>query len=94
MRGVIKKKEKFLVDIEELAAALHNMLSIETRERVGPLHIYKKKKTRQPQPSVEGNTSMQDSSQKPQESIECKEPKESQPKEVEQSSTQENNSSK
>jgi len=93
MRRVIRKKEEFLVDIEELASAIHNMLSTESRERIGPMHIYRKKKTKQPQPPI-GGQSVQDSSQKPQESIECKEPKELRPKETEQSSTQENISTK
>ncbi len=90
MRRVIRKKEKFIVDIEELASALHNMLSTESRERIGPMHIYRKKKTKQSQPPIEGSQTVQDSNQKSQESIECKESKEPQPEEVEQSSTQEN----
>lgn len=94
MRRVIRKKEEFVVDIEELASALHNMLSTESRERIGPMHIYRKKKTKQVQPPLVASQSVQDSPQKTQESIECKEPKELQPKEAEQSSTPENTSSK
>lgn len=94
MRRVIRKKEAFLVDIEELASALHNMLSIESRERVGPKHIYKKKKTKQPQPPIETNESVQASSQKSQETIECKEPKELGSADVKQPSSQNNTPTK
>jgi hypothetical protein len=36
MRGEIRKREGILIDEEDLGRAIHDMLSIEARERVGP----------------------------------------------------------
>ena len=58
MRKVIRKRESFLVDIEDLATALQNMLSTESRERIGPMKIHRKKKTSRSQPAHEEKTAM------------------------------------
>lgn len=46
IRRLIRKNEGILIDPEDLAAALHQMLSTEARERIGPMRIYKRRKTR------------------------------------------------
>ena len=46
IRRIIRKREGFIIDVEDLGSTIHNMLSTETRERVGPLHIYWKKKSK------------------------------------------------
>jgi len=44
IRRDIRRREGILVDEEELAQAIHDMFSIETRERIGPLKIRRKQK--------------------------------------------------
>lgn len=46
MRRDIRKREGILIDEEDLGRALHDMLSVEARERVGPLKIRRKRKAR------------------------------------------------
>lgn len=44
IRRDIRRREGLLVDEEELAAALHDMLSAEAREQMGPMRIRRKRK--------------------------------------------------
>jgi hypothetical protein len=53
IRGEIRKPEGSLTDEEDLATAIHDMLSTEARERIGPLKIRRKRQTR-PAPAAEG----------------------------------------
>lgn len=45
IRRLIRKKEGFLVDPEDLAKSIHEMLSLEAREQIGPLKIRRKRRT-------------------------------------------------
>jgi predicted type IV restriction endonuclease len=45
IRREIRRKEGVLIDVEELGASLHSMLSVEAREEIGPLKIRKSRKT-------------------------------------------------
>jgi predicted type IV restriction endonuclease len=47
VRREIRRKEGILIDSEDLAAAIHGMLSPEAREQIGPLRI-RRRKTRTP----------------------------------------------
>ncbi len=47
IRREIRRNEGLLIDSEDLAAALHGMLSLETREQMGPVKI-RRRKTRTP----------------------------------------------
>jgi predicted type IV restriction endonuclease len=46
LRRDIRRKEGILVDEEDLAQAIHDMFSIEAREKIGPLKIRRKHKPR------------------------------------------------
>lgn len=46
IRREIRKREGFLVDEEDLAAAIHGMFTAEAREHMGPLKIRRRPKTR------------------------------------------------
>jgi hypothetical protein len=48
MRREIRRKEGLAVDEEDLAKALHDMLSVEAREVIGPMKIRRQRATRQP----------------------------------------------
>lgn len=43
IRREIRKEEGLLIDIEDLAAAIHKMLSAEAREQIGPFKVRKKR---------------------------------------------------
>jgi len=59
IRRTIRRKEGPLVDEEDLGRAIHDMFSIETREKIGPLKIRRKRKAKEkeaaPAASVEGS---------------------------------------
>lgn len=44
IRREIRKQNGVLIDTEDLARTIHNMLSVEAREGIGPMKIYKKSK--------------------------------------------------
>lgn len=44
IRREIRRREGTLIDVEELGASLHEMLSIESREEIGPMKIRKSRK--------------------------------------------------
>jgi len=46
IRREIRKREGMLIDEEDLASAIHAMFSIETRERIGPARVLRKRKSR------------------------------------------------
>jgi len=46
VRREIRKNERLLIDEEDLAKAIHEILSVEARERIGPLRIHRKRKPR------------------------------------------------
>ena len=46
IRRSIRKNEGILIDPEDLAKAIHEMLSTEARERIGPVRVRRKRKTR------------------------------------------------
>jgi len=48
MRREVRKREGLAIDEEDLAKALHDMLSIESREVIGPLKIRRQRAPRQP----------------------------------------------
>jgi len=48
MRREIRRKEGLAVDEEDLAKALHEMLSVDAREIIGPLKIRRTRAARQP----------------------------------------------
>ena len=48
MRREIRRKEGLGVDEEDLAKSLHDMLSVEAREVIGPLKIRRQRSARQP----------------------------------------------
>jgi len=50
IRRELKKSTGLLADLETLATALHNMFSVETRERIGPMRIRRGKAQRKPKP--------------------------------------------
>lgn len=45
LRRDIKKREKLSIDEEDLATAIHSMMSVEAREQMGPLRIRRRRKT-------------------------------------------------
>lgn len=47
IRRTIRRKEGPLVDEEDLGRAIHDMFSIETREKIGPLKIRRKRKAKE-----------------------------------------------
>jgi len=47
IRRDIRKREDLLVSVDDLGRAIHGMLSVEARERIGPLKIRKKKRARE-----------------------------------------------
>ena len=49
IRREIRRRHGIVIDQEDLAAAIHNMLSTEVREQIGPLKIRRRRK---PQPRV------------------------------------------
>lgn len=52
IRREIRKKEGIMIDEEDLAKAIHEMFSAETREQIGPMKIRRKRKikeTKQPE---------------------------------------------
>ncbi len=53
IRREIRKREDLLIDEEDLATAIHEMLSTEARERIGPLKIRRKRKSK-PTPTAGG----------------------------------------
>jgi len=50
MRREIRRREGVLIDQEDLGRAIHNMFSVEVREKIGPFKIFRKRK-RKPAPS-------------------------------------------
>jgi predicted type IV restriction endonuclease len=46
IRRNIRKEEGILIDPEDLAGAIHGMLSTEARERIGPMRVRRKRKPR------------------------------------------------
>ena len=44
LRKQIRKDSKIMVDHEDIASALHEMLTIEAREQIGPMKIRRKRK--------------------------------------------------
>ncbi len=52
MRRVIRKNEGILIDQEDLANAIHDMFSDKARERIGPLHIHRRRKIRNDKSSI------------------------------------------
>ena len=46
IRREIRREEGLLIDPEDLATSLHNMLSTESREEIGPMKIRKRRKPR------------------------------------------------
>jgi hypothetical protein len=48
MRREVRQKEGLAVDEEDLAKALHDMLSVEAREVIGPMKIRRQRSPRQP----------------------------------------------
>ena len=46
IRREIRRHEGILIDEEDLASAIHNMLSMESREQIGPLKIHRTRKPR------------------------------------------------
>ena len=50
LRREIRRREGVLIDQEDLAKAVHGMLSIEAREQIGPLRVRRKTKAR-PRPT-------------------------------------------
>jgi hypothetical protein len=53
IRRDIRKREGLLVDEEDLAIALHEMLSQEARERMGPMRIRRRRRSkREPGPQT------------------------------------------
>jgi predicted type IV restriction endonuclease len=48
MRREIRRKEGLAVDEEDLAKAIHDMLSVEAREVIGPMKIRRQRSPRQP----------------------------------------------
>jgi len=46
LRRQIRKSQGMLIDEEDLAKSLHDMFSTEARERMGPLKIYRKRRTK------------------------------------------------
>ena len=48
MRREIRRKEGLAIDEEDLAKAIHDMLSVEAREVIGPMKIRRQRTTRQP----------------------------------------------
>lgn len=54
IRRDIRKREGLLIDEEDLAAAIHEMFSTESRERIGPLKIRRKAKGKKvPKPNAQ-----------------------------------------
>jgi predicted type IV restriction endonuclease len=47
IRRLIRKSEGALIDIEDIGKALHDMLSTEAREEIGPLRIRRKRKSQE-----------------------------------------------
>jgi predicted type IV restriction endonuclease len=52
LRRDIRRREGLLVDEEDLAAALHDMLSPEAREQMGPMKIRRRRKTAKKEPET------------------------------------------
>jgi hypothetical protein len=52
MRRDIRKREGILVDEEDLAGAIHAMLSSEVREKIGPVRIRRPRAARAPKPDA------------------------------------------
>ena len=50
IRREIRRRQRMLVDEEDLASAIHTMFSPEARERIGPLKIHRKKKLKGAKP--------------------------------------------
>jgi hypothetical protein len=46
IRREIRRREKILINEEDLAAAIHHMFSTEARERIGPLKIRRSRKSK------------------------------------------------
>ncbi len=51
MRRDIRRREGVLVDEEDLAAALHNMFSLEAREKIGPVRIRRRRGAKPSEPA-------------------------------------------
>ncbi len=49
VRRLIRRNEGMLIDEEDLAAAIHEMLSTESRERIGPLKIRRRRRSKRVQ---------------------------------------------
>jgi predicted type IV restriction endonuclease len=56
IRRDLRKREGVLVDEEDLGAAIHDMLSAEARERIGPLKIRRKRTVRPARPAPASTT--------------------------------------
>lgn len=51
IRREIRRREGLLIDEEDLAVAIHEMLSTEARERIGPLKVRRRAKRATPKPT-------------------------------------------
>ena len=49
IRREIRRREGLLVDEEDLASAIHTMFSPEARERIGPMRVRRKKRSKETQ---------------------------------------------
>ena len=56
LRRSIRKKQGLLIDIDDLATAMHLMLSTEARERIGPMRIYKAPRPQRPKQQAKEET--------------------------------------
>ena len=52
IRRSIRKYEGILIDQEDLAKAIHDMLSLDARERIGPLRVRRQRKTKSTKKAV------------------------------------------
>jgi hypothetical protein len=62
LRREIRRREGLMVDVEDLGAAIHAMLSIEAREQIGPFKIRRKRAKRT---AAAGEATMPRASEKP-----------------------------
>jgi predicted type IV restriction endonuclease len=59
IRRQIRRREGVLIDQEDLALAIHSMLSTEARERIGPPRVRRRFKTKSREPNKTSPTSLQ-----------------------------------
>lgn len=60
LRREIRRREGLLIDVEDLGAALHSLLSTEAREQIGPFKIRKKRARRAGTPQAEAPAPVSD----------------------------------